>query len=117
MMSILLRSSFCIALIVSCSQLCAQKISPAADSVAFKVAKRIQDSLSLNNEQRSKLYEANVDLQRQKMKAREKGKDRGEIGRELQKAENKRDKAYEKILTAQQYRAYLKRKHELISAY
>lgn len=114
-LTLLLCSCVCL-WVTSLAQNNQNKKEDKGQELATRMADRLRDSLSLSPSQRQAIYEVNLDLHKQKMKAWEKTKDRGVLGKELQKIEDKRDKEYQKFLTDEQYQNYRKKKRNLISA-
>ncbi len=101
------------ALFFSVTLLQAQE-TPAAQ-LAHRIADKMKDSLQLTNQQQAKIFTINMDLQKEKEKARKKSPDRAVIGKELQQIENSRDNLYKAILTEQQFTLYKQKKRSLVS--
>ena len=88
----------------------------SSETVATIVAKKMQDTLSINEDQKNGIYNANLLLHSWKMTARQQTSDMEILKTQLQAIENKRDSLYQQILTPGQYQLYKTRKPALIDA-
>ncbi|HEV8286376.1 MAG TPA: hypothetical protein VGQ09_18840 [Chitinophagaceae bacterium] len=93
----------------------AQEQNTSAAKLAHHIADKMKDTLGLDNQQRAKIFQVNIDLYKQKTMARGSSQDRVVVGRDLQRIEGTRDSLYRVILTATQYELYLQKKRHLIT--
>jgi hypothetical protein len=94
---------------------CAQQQESPESKLAHKIANKMADSLGLDNQQRAKIFNINMELSRQKKLARKKSTDRSVVGQELQQLEGTRDGMYKTVLTTEQYSLYLQKKRNLVN--
>lgn len=87
-----------------------------AEDIAGRIAKKMKDSLSLNETQRQQVYDINMRLTSQKQAARAASTDRDIVGKELQRIENTRDGLYQPVLGEEKYLLYKQKKKALVSA-
>jgi hypothetical protein len=103
---------FCLILAFVCAY--AQAQTPA-QNLATKIARKMKDSLALNEEQKNNLYEINMLLHNQKMQVRSLYVVPDSVLHYLQAVENSRDSLYQPVLTEQQYILYKEKKILLVS--
>ncbi|HEX7903807.1 MAG TPA: hypothetical protein VF487_08005 [Chitinophagaceae bacterium] len=86
-----------------------------AEILSNKIADKMKDSLALTMQQRSSIFDININISEWKGYARQQYKDSGNIGYYLQREENKRDSLYRNVLTEEQFLLYKQKKRNLIS--
>src|SRR5882724_535162 len=80
---------------ISLSCLSQSDVSSPSERLAAKQADRLRDSLGLTDNQRQKVYDANISLHNSKSAAWTRyANDRGRLQTELQTIENRRDSLY-----------------------
>jgi hypothetical protein len=107
---------FMLLLTCACTTLRAQDTTSNANLVAIKIAKKMQDSLSLSAEQKNAIRAINLKLHENKMAARSAYSNIDSVTRKVQRIENTRDSLYQSVLSVPQYEMYLQKKRNLISA-
>lgn len=90
--------------------------SEVADSLARKMALRIKDSLGLSPQEESMVYQANLQIAKEKEKLWNEFRASPNLRIYLQKAENRRDSLYKRILSRELFLNYLNKKPVLISS-
>lgn len=110
-----MKKIFCIIMLLLFNLNFLQAQETPAAQLSHKIANKIADSLSLNNQQRAKLFGINMELFRKKTEARKKSTNRAIVGKELQQIEGSRDAMYKEILTQEQYTLYLQKKKNLVN--
>jgi peptidoglycan hydrolase CwlO-like protein len=93
----------------------AKSQSVIADSLAQKMSRKMKDSLSLTEEQRTQLYQLNLQLHEAKMGKRQLYTDIDSLQIHIQRVENTRDSLYRAVLTSEQHVLYLQKKTKLIN--
>ena len=93
----------------------AQDQNTPAAQLAHHIADKMKDTLGLDNQQRAKVFKANMDLYKQKAEARAKSQDRIAVGKDLQRIEGTRDSLYKVVLTEAQYNLYVQKKRYLVT--
>ena len=88
--------------------------TPAA-KLAHHIADKMKDTLGLSNQQRARVFQVNMDLYKQKTKARAASQDRAIVGKDLQRIEGTRDSLYRPVLTVPQYNLYIQKKRFLVT--
>lgn len=101
--------------VLAVNYLQAQEQNTPAAKLAHHIADKMADSLGLNNQQRAKVFQVNMDLNKQKTQARGKSQDRAVVGKDLQRIEGTRDSLYKTLLTATQYGLYIQKKRHLVT--
>lgn len=91
------------------------KAQSQAEIVAGRVADKMKDSLSLTGNQRSSIYDINLQLANSKSEARRNFQQMDSIRIYMQRVENTRDSLYKSILNERQFLHYKKRKMILLS--
>lgn len=86
-----------------------------ANLLGQKIAKKMQDSLSLSPQQRSQVFQVNMDLHSQKQQVRQTTVIRDSISARLQRIENTRDSLYLPIIGIAKYPMYLQKKRNLVN--
>jgi hypothetical protein len=86
-----------------------------AQVLADKIALKMKDSLSLSEQQRSQLYNINIQLHNLKASARQQYSAMDSLGRAIQRIENTRDSLYSSVLNSEQTILYKEKKSTLIS--
>jgi len=86
------------------------------DSLAYKIAERMKDSLSLSDLQKAKLYIINMQLNKDKAATRNLSVngDYNYMRKQMQAIENTRDSIYSQVLTNEQLRVYKQNKNKLV---
>lgn len=92
------------------------KAQDAATVLAGRIAQKMKDSLSLSDAQKTKLYDINILLHRQKTNMRQLYAGSDSMGYYIQKTENKRDSLYRSVLSDDKYRLYKEKKATLVSS-
>jgi ABC-type transport system involved in multi-copper enzyme maturation permease subunit len=92
----------------------AQAQNSVIEQVASKMAQRMSDSLGLNSRQKNQLYDVNLNLNNQKLAAKQQYANTDSLYRFLRVIENKRDSLYRPILTEQQFSLYIQKKRSLL---
>jgi hypothetical protein len=111
-----MRKIFSIVIFVlAVNYLPAQEQNTPAAKLAHHIADKMRDTLGLNNQQRARVFQVNMDLYKEKMKARSQSQDRTIVGNNLQRIESKRDSLYRTLLTDPQYSLYVQKKRHLIT--
>ncbi len=95
----------------------AQSTSAHAVQISQKIAKRLKDSLGLNESQCNNIYDANMSLHQQKQQARvTHAGNMPALTTAIQAIENTRDSLYVPILTEAQLAVYKQKKARLLKA-
>ena len=108
------KSILSIFFILSVHLVIAQQDQSPMVKLANKMADRMRDTLGLDTGQREKIFNINLSLAMEKSIAYSNHK-KEDIGKELQKIENKRDGLYKKELSNQQYDIYKQKKRRIIN--
>jgi len=85
-----------------------------SEIVAMRIAKKMQDSLHLNQNEASKVYDINMFLSAQKIQARQSTTHPDSLRKKIQMVEYKRDSLYKTVLPLPKYNLYLLKKIRLI---
>lgn len=88
------------------------QIDPA-HQLAEKIAQKMKDTLSLSGQQKKSIKDINLNLNNQKMQARQKYSNRDSVRISLQKIEYTRDTLFSAVLSHQQYILYKQKKRNL----
>jgi broad specificity polyphosphatase/5'/3'-nucleotidase SurE len=86
-----------------------------AIQLADKIAQKMKDTLSLNQQKKTQIYNINLQLHDWKTQARQQYANSDSLGRMIQRVENKRDSLYRNVLTTNQYNLYLQKKRNLVN--
>ena len=78
----------------------------AATQLADRIAQKMKDSLNLNQQKKTQIYNINLQLYDWKTQARQQYSNTDSLGRFIQRIENRRDSLYRNILTQNQYELY-----------
>jgi len=89
--------------------------SSEAEILAEKIAKKMKDTLSLNDTQKNHVYDINIQLSNEKMSVRQQFTNRDSVIINLQRIENKRDSLYRNVLPGEKYALYLQKKRNLVN--
>jgi hypothetical protein len=92
-----------------------QRVQKNSEYLAKKMAKKLQDSLKLTNEEYFAIYESNIKIQQKKINAMALKMSRDSIGMQLQKIERSRDSIYGKILPITKLKSYIDNKRYYIN--
>lgn len=88
-----------------------------AEQLSSKVARKLQDSLTLNQTQYTQIYQASLQLHLQKVQIWKTYKGTDSLTKFLQRIENKRDDLYKPCIGNEaKFQQYLQKKHKLLSA-
>lgn len=94
----------------------AATIKKNSEEVAYRIANKMRDSLSLNASETKKVYEINLWLQAKKMEARKEYAGSPVIAQKLQQIENLRDSLYKKVIAdSVKYNYYRRKKGHVIN--
>ena len=94
----------------------AQAQQTPATQLANRIATKMKDTLNLNDNKRSKIYDVNMRLHNQKLAARQQYNNPDTLRVHLQMIENKRDSLYHIILPEDKYLLYKQKKRNLVTA-
>ena len=83
--------------------------------VASKIAKKLKDSLQLNEAQRSEIYQINLLLNDEKASIRNEFSGTDSLRVKIQNVENTRDFKYSQILSTTEFNLYRQKKKTLIN--
>jgi hypothetical protein len=86
-----------------------------AIQLADKIAQKMKDTLGLNQEKKTEIYNINLQIHDWKTQAREQYATSDTLGRVIQGVENRRDSLYRDVLTTNQYNLYLQKKRYLVN--
>src|SRR6478735_9545298 len=103
-----------IIIVVSCFKTLAQ-VSPG-EQIAVKVAQKMKDTLGLNDEQKQRIYAANMLLLNKSLSVWKQHSAQDSIRYHLQRIEMTRDSLYKPILTAGQFQLYRQKKGYLVGS-
>lgn len=87
----------------------------SADIVAQRIAQKMKDSLLLSEDQKTQIYNINLNLNNHKMLVRQQQISSDSLRLKIQQVENTRDSLYRPILTEQQFLLYREKKKSLIN--
>jgi len=87
----------------------------AGEEISNKIAQRMKDSLGLTTDQKSQVYNVNIQLHSQKMLARQQNENVDSLTVRFQRIENTRDSLYRPILTTEQFLLYVDKKKNLVN--
>ena len=105
---------FC--LIYSAVVVFAQQQPTPAHALAMKWAKRMQDTLSLTNRERQKVFQINMNIYQDKTRVRQQyAGNMTVLTSETQKIENTRDSLYKEVLPINKYGLYIQKKRTLLT--
>lgn len=102
-------------LLVSIISFAAKAQNNQATLLADKIAQKMKDSLSLTAQQKSLLYQINMDLHQLKVAMRQQYSSPDSLQVKLQKIENRRDSLYRPVLTEEQFLLYRQKKYNLVN--
>ncbi len=85
-----------------------------SEIVSGIIAKKLQDSLGLTQNQKNQVYTINMLLHQQKIDIRQQHPQSYSLDRLFQKVENTRDSLYRTVLQEEKYLLYLQKKAWLI---
>jgi broad specificity polyphosphatase/5'/3'-nucleotidase SurE len=86
-----------------------------AIQLADKIAQKMKDSLGLNQQKKTEIYNINLQIHDWKTQVRVQYATSDTLGRVIQRAENRRDSLYRNVLTTNQYSLYLQKKRNLVN--
>jgi hypothetical protein len=86
-----------------------------ATNLANRIATKMKDTLNLTANQRTQIYNINMQLYNQKLVVRQQYTNLDSVRVNLQRVENKRDSLYHIILPGNKYQLYRQKKRSLIS--
>jgi hypothetical protein len=86
-----------------------------AEDFAKRIAEKMKDSLSLTDDEQSRLYDINMLLHQQKVIAREQYEGNDSLGIKIQNIENTRDSLYREVLHEDRFILYKQKKTALIN--
>lgn len=92
-----------------------QADNSVAIQTAHKMAKKMQDSLSLSAQQRQDLFQVNMNLHNSMQAIRLENPPADSLQPRIQRIENTRDALYLPILGNEKYQLYLQRKRNLVN--
>ena len=90
------------------------KPSPA-EQLAHKIARKIKDSLNLNDQQAEQIFQINMQLNERKQAVWKQTTNRDSIQIKSQEIEKGRDALYQRVLNSSQYILYKQKKKTLVS--
>ena len=90
--------------------------SPAATQLANHIAQKMKDTLGLTEQQKSQVYNINVNLNNLKMAVRQQYTNYDSLRIKTQLVEHTRDSLYHIILLEPTYQLYLQKKRNLVTA-
>jgi hypothetical protein len=109
------KTAFTFLLIIAASNISKAQTATAATQLANRIAQRMKDTLGLNQQRTTQVYNINLLLHNQKMQARQQHAGTDSVGRVIQRVENRRDSLYRTVLTTNQYNLYLQKKRNLVN--
>jgi hypothetical protein len=92
-----------------------QTTTVQSNLVAQKIAKKMKDTLGLSSQQRSQVFQINMNLNDQKHRVRQQIIIQDSLCARIQGIENKRDTLYFPILGTEKYLLYQQKKRNLVN--
>lgn len=114
-----MKNKFLFALMIFLFSVLTQSIGQTqtpAQQVAERIAQKMKDTLGLNQQKKTQIYNINIQLHEWKTQARTQYGDSDTLGTVIQHIENKRDSLYRSVLPENKYQLYKAKKRNLISA-
>ena len=85
------------------------------EQLAFHIAQKMKDSLSLTSQQKDSIYIVNMQITNWKIAVRQQHTNPDSIRIYMQVMESRRDSLYHPFLSEEKYQLYLEKKRNLIS--
>jgi hypothetical protein len=89
--------------------------SATAISVSEKISQQMTDSLGLDESQRKRLNQINLQLHLQKMEIRKQFAEVDSLQKYMQRIENTRDSLYRDTMTKEKFQIYIIRKRNIVN--